>query len=204
MGKRDPRVNAYIARSAPFARPILRHIRKVVHAACPAVEETIKWSFPHFMHEGMLCSMAAFKNHCALGFWKQPLLAGHIKAAAKAGGSAMGQFGRLCAVADLPDANTLARLVREAAALKEQGAERSVRAKPKKHRRLTVPAYFVTALRRNKKAMATFEGFSYTNRKDYVEWVTEARQEKTRRRRLSTAIAGMTEGKPRNWKYIRS
>jgi len=203
MGKRDPRVDLYIGRSAGFARPILRHIRKTVHAACPGVEETLKWSFPHFMYKGMLCGMAAFKTHCALGFWKQPLMAGRIKAAAKAGGSAMGQFGRLAAVTDLPNARTLARLVREAARLNEQRVKRPARVAVKKNRRLKVPAYFVAALRRNRKATATFEGFSYTNKKDYVEWVTEARQAETRRRRLSTAIAWMAEGKPRNWKYIR-
>ena len=210
METRDPRVDNYIARSAPFARPILRRIRRVVHAACPGAAETIKWGVPFFEHKGTLCYMAAFKARCALGFWKQSLMIGSIRAAAQAGKranrsgrSAMGQFGRIAAVADLPGGKTLARLVREAAALNEQGIKRPARTRKAKDRALPVPSWFMTALRRNRKALATFEGFSWSNRKDYVEWVSEAKREETRKRRLSTAIVWLAAGKPHNWKYIR-
>jgi uncharacterized protein YdeI (YjbR/CyaY-like superfamily) len=203
MGRKDPRVDAYIARAAGFARPILSHLRKVVHAGCPEVEETLKWSAPHFMYKGMLCGMASFKAHCAFGFWKGKLLADTIKAAARAGGPAMGQFGRLTAVTDLPGERTLIRLVQEAAALNDQGVKAPARAKPKGGRTLKVPDDFMFALRRNTKALATFDGFSYSNKKDYVEWVTEAKQEMTRKTRLETAVAWMAEGKVRNWKYVK-
>jgi uncharacterized protein YdeI (YjbR/CyaY-like superfamily) len=204
VGAKDPRIDAYIDRSAGFARPILRHLRRVVHAACPGVEETMKWSFPHFMYRGMLCSMASFKAHCAFGFWKERLLADVIEAAAGAGAPAMGQFGRITSIEDLPDETILARLVEKAAALNESGVRTPARAKPKGDRRLEVPDYFLGALRRNRKAMTTFEGFSFSNRRDYVEWVTGAKRDGTRRRRLETAVAWLAEGKVRNWKYVKS
>ena len=98
MGKKDPRIDAYIAKAAPFARPILRHLRKAVHAGCPKVEETIKWRFPHFDYHGILCAMAAFKNHCTFGFWKRSLVFGKTRRDERA----MGQFGRITSIDDLP------------------------------------------------------------------------------------------------------
>ncbi len=203
VASRDPRVDAYIAGSAEFARPILKHIRRLVHAGCPEVEETLKWSFPHFMHKGMLCSMASFKAHCAFGFWKEKLLASRHEALGKAGKTAMGQFGRITAVSDLPDDAILIDLIREAAALNDLGVKVPRGGRSKGDRKLVVPDFFASALRKNGRARATFDGFNYTNKKGYVEWVTEARREETRKRRLETAIAWMAEGKPRNWKYIR-
>ena len=203
MGSKDPRVDAYIAKSAGFARPVLRHLRKVVHAGCPDVEETLKWSAPHFMYKGMLCGMASFKGHCAFGFWKERLLAERIKAATSAGKTAMGQFGRITSIADLPDEAALIRLVQAAASLNEQGVKSPPRARPKGTRVLQVPDDFMNALRRNRKALRTFDGFTYSNRKEYVEWVTEAKQQETRSRRLKTAIEWMAEGKARNWKYMK-
>jgi len=200
--KKDPHVDAYIARSAEFARPILNHLRKVVHAGCPEVEETLKWSSPAFMYKGILCGMAAFKKHCAFGFWKEALLRERLEGAAGSRGQAMGQFGRITAVSDLPDDGTLLALIREAVSLNDQGIKPPNRSRPKGPGRLKVPQYFLDALRRNRKALSTFENFSYTNKKDYVEWVTGAKREETRRRRLDTALAWMAEGKVRNWKYM--
>ena len=98
MPTKDPRIDDYVAKSADFAKPILNHLRKLIHAACPAVEETMKWSFPHFMYKGMLCSMAAFKNHCSFGFWKGALIFGGDDGYNKASEEAMGQFGRITAL----------------------------------------------------------------------------------------------------------
>ena len=206
MGKKDLRIDTYIGKSAEFAKPILRHIRKVVHAGCPDVEETLKWGFPHFMYKGILCSMAAFKAHCAFGFWKQALLREKHKSlakAAKVAEPAMGQFGRITGVADLPSEKTLLRLVADAAALNNEGVKSPARSRAKGKRALAIPAYFMSALRENKKALATFNGFSPSNKKEYVEWVTEAKTEETRERRLATAVEWMAEGKIRNWKYTR-
>lgn len=202
MGVKDPRVDAYIAKAAPFAKPILRHLRGLVHKGCPAVTETIKWGFPHFEHRGVLCSMASFKQHATFGFWKGKLLAGPGQRRLAASDEAMGQFGRITALSDLPSDRTLLALVRKAAALNEQGVKvakpRATRAKP-----LAVPAYFMAALRKSPKALATFKGFSPSHRNEYVEWVTEAKGEDTRQRRLATAVEWMAEGKGRNWKYER-
>jgi hypothetical protein len=117
MDSRDSRIDTYITRSQPFARPILKHLRGIVHAGCPGVEETMKWSFPHFLHHGMLCSMASFRHHCAFGFWKASLL----KGAGRKSAEAMGQYGRITSLDDLPARKTLVRLVQQAAALNEQG-----------------------------------------------------------------------------------
>ena len=197
MPKRDPRIDAYIASSADFAQPILNHLRRLVHAACPDVEETMKWNFPHFLHRGMLCSMAAFKAHCTFGFWKGKLLfAGRAPAE-----SAHGQFGRLLSLADLPSDNILLGYIRKAAELNEAGVKAPARPKPGAKRELVVPDYFLAALGKNKKAQATFENFSPSHRREYVEWITEAKQEETRARRMQTALGWLAKGKPRHWKY---
>ena len=201
MGTKDPRVDDYIERSAPFARPILKHLRRMVHQWCPEVQETIKWGFPHFEYQGVLCSMAAFKQHCAFGFWKGALLAGPGRSGLKPD-AAMGQFGRITAISDLPSEWALRGLLQRAVALNEQGVKRPVKPRSSGERTLDVPAYFMAALRKNARALATFKGFSYSNRKEYVEWVVEAKGEETRRRRLATAVEWMAEGKVRNWKYM--
>ncbi len=203
MGKRDPRVDAYIARSAEFARPILAHLRHLVHAGCPEVEETLKWGSPYFLYKGMLCGMAAFKGHCAFGFWKEALLRDRVKGMAAPGEPGMGQFGRITAVSDLPGETILRRLVKAAVDLNDRGIKSPARSRPKGDRRLEVPGPVMTALRKNRKALATFEALTYTNKKDYVDWITEAKGDKTRKRRLETAVAWMAEGKARNWKYLR-
>ncbi len=196
MGKKDPRVDAYIAKSAEFAKPILRHLRETVHKGCPGVEETMKWSFPHFLHEGMLCSMASFKSHCAFGFWKGKLIVPENP-------EAMGQFGRITALSDLPGDSVLVGYVREAVRLNETGGK--VQRKPREPKKtLPTPPDLKAALKKNAKARTTFEGFSPSRKREYVEWITGARAEKTRKKRLAIAVEWMAEGKPRNWKYMRS
>lgn len=198
MGSTDPRIDAYIQKSEPFAQPILTHLRKVVHSACPAITETMKWSFPHFDYKGMLCSMAAFKSHCAFGFWKASLLEGARMPAGDRG--AMGQFGRVTSIKELPDVRTLTRLIKAAAALNDAGVK--VKRVPAKKAPLKVPAYFMNALRKHKAALTTFQKFSASHKREYVEWVTDAKTDATREKRLATAIGWMAEGKARNWKYM--
>lgn len=199
MGKRDARVDAYIAKSADFARPILTHVRELVHAACPDVEEAMKWSFPHFLYKGMLCSMASFKEHCAFGFWKGSLVVEQADGEPERG---MGQFGRITKLADLPSKKVLTGYIKEAMRLNDAGVKAPARQKPKTPREVVVPDDLAVALRGNKAARATFEKFSPSHKREYVEWITEAKTEPTRLRRLETAIAWMAEGKPRNWKYM--
>lgn len=197
MAKKDPRVDAYIAKAQPFAKPILNRFRKAVHAGCPDVTETMKWSFPHFDYKGMLCSMAAFKAHCAFGFWRGSLLKSAPKGKTK---DAMGQFGRITSLDEMPDERRLVKMVKEAVALNDAGVK--VVREPKAPKTpLKAPAYMVAAIRKHKKAHAAYEAFSPSHQREYVEWITEAKSDETRDRRLETAVQWMAEGKRRNWKY---
>jgi len=200
MAAKDPRIDAYAAAAAPFARPILKHLRKIVHAGCSGVQETTKWSMPHFDYKGMFCGMAAFNQHCTFGFWKGSLL---FDTDTVADEKAMGQFGRITALSDLPPDKVLIDYVRKAAALNDAGVKSPPRAKPlQKKAPLKMPSDFVFALKKNAFASRTFEKFSASQRREYVEWVTEAKREATRAKRLATAIEWMAEGKPYHWRYL--
>jgi len=202
----DSRIDAYIERSADFAQPILRHIRQIVHTNCPDVIETIKWGFPHFDYRGIMCSMAAFKTHCAFNFWKGELLQFESKS-----GEAMGQFGRIVTLKDLPAKPELAKFIKAAMKLNEDGvpSPRIVKSRavavtsPRELAAIAPPDYLMALLKKNKKALATFEGFSNSNEKEYIVWITDAKTDITRNSRIAQAIEWMAEGKIRNWKYDR-
>lgn len=202
MSIKDKRIDAYISASADFAKPILRHLRKLVHQACPEVQETIKWSFPHFDYQGMMCSMASFKEHCTFGFWKAALMEDYDKKLSPVGNTAMGHFGRITNLKKLPSDKTLVKYIQEACRLNEDGVKIS-RPKPAFKKPLVVPAYFKKALAGNSKSKATFDAFPYSQKKEYVEWITEAKTEETREKRMATSIEWLAEGKIRNWKYTR-
>ncbi len=195
MAKKDPRVDAYIKRAALFARPILKHLRKVAHIGCPDVKETIKWQSPFFEHKGIICFMAAFKQHCVFGFWKGSLLFGDKNK------GAMGHFGRITSISDLPDQKILIGFVRKAAELNEAGVKKS-RQQPRGKQKVNVPSELKVGLQKNPKARKTFEDFSYSHKKEYVDWVAGAKRDETRKRRLQTAIQWLAQGKPQNWKYL--
>ena len=195
----DPRVDAYIDRSADFARPILLHIRKLVHKACPEVKETMKWSFPHFDYKDqMMCSMASFKQHCAFGFWKQSLFE---DAAFPAEKTAMGSFGRLTSVKDLPDDKTMKKLIGDAMKLNDAGVKVKRAFVSKDRKELIVPDVLLKALAKHERAAETFNNFPYSCRREYVDWITEAKTDATRDKRLAATIEWLAEGKRRNWKY---
>lgn len=197
MPTTDPRVDAYIEKSADFAQPILQHIRKIVHKACPDVVETVKWGMPHFDHKGPMCHMAAFKQHCAFGFWKQPLLEQDAFPAEK---TAMGGFGRLTSIDDLPKETVLVSLIRQAMELNEKGITLPKKA-AKKAAELSVPDALAAGLKKNKKAQTMFEGFPPGKRKEYIEWINDAKTDATREKRVASAVEWISEGKGRNWKY---
>lgn len=202
MEKYDPRIDVYIDQAADFAQPILKHIRALVHEACPEIIETMKWSFPHFDYKGTVCSMAAFKNHCAFGFWKSSLIPDphHLLSEDKA--QAMGQLGRITSIADLPDKNIFLTYIQNAVILNKEGIKVDKKpAAPKTA--LTIPDYFSKSLSEVPAAQQHFENFSYSQKKEYLEWITEAKSEDTRQKRLSTALEWISEGKSRNWKYQR-
>lgn len=197
MGTKSQRVDDYIANAPAFAKPILSEIRDRVHAACPEVEEAMKWRQPSFEYKGLMCGMAAFKDHCVFGYWKAPLVLG----VAADGANAMGYRDKIRSVAELPSKTAFKAHVRKAMALNEAGigVPRPVRT-PKAP--LTVPDDFSAVLKKNRKAQSAFEGFSPSHRREYVEWITEAKTEATRTRRMLQAAEWLADGKPRNWKYM--
>ena len=193
---RDPRIDAYIERAAPFAQPILQHVRVLVHEACPAVEETIKWGMPTFVHAGaILCGMAAFKQHASFGFWKHALVVGEGEPR-----DGMGSYGKLVSLDDLPPKRTLLAHLRKAVALNEAGVKSPARKSAPKPPPET-PAELAAALAQSPAAKAAFDAFPPGCRREYIEWITGAKRPETRARRVSEAVAWMAEGKRRNWKY---
>lgn len=197
MPTTDPRIDAYITNAAPFARPILAHLRVLVHGTCPEVEETIKWSMPFFQYRGLLCHMAAFKQHCAFGFWKGKQVIDEADEAA------MGQFGRIEKLADLPPKKVIVGYLKKAMALNETGVPAATRAKKAAKPEAAIPDDLAAALasKKHAKARKAFDAFSPSHRREYIEWITEAKREDTRAKRLATTLEWLAEGKSRNWKY---
>lgn len=198
----DLRIDAYIAKSAPFAQPILKHLRTLVHKGCPEATEAIKWSMPHFEFAGqILCGMGAFKAHCVFGFWHQ----GMEKVLGTNGGKAemaMGSMGRISSLADLPDDATMIAYVRQAAKLNASGAPARPPRERKPAKELRVPADLAAELKKHRTAGKAFANFSPSHRNEYIEWITEAKRPETREKRLATTLQWLAEGKPRNWKYM--
>jgi len=199
MARHDPRIDAYIARSAEFAQPIMEKLRGIVHEACPQVEETIKWGMPTFVYAGgILCGMAAFKQHASFGFWKHALVVG--EGVPRDG---MGSFGKMTRLADIPPKWPLPPFIRKAMKLNEHGVKAAGPRKQATPRPAAEPpADFLAALNKQRKALSAFEGFSPSQQREYVEWVTEAKREDTRQRRIAQSVEWLAEGKPRNWKYM--
>jgi uncharacterized protein YdeI (YjbR/CyaY-like superfamily) len=197
MARKDPRVDAYIAESGAFARPILTHLRALVHKTVPEVEEEIKWGKPHFAYKGMFCGVAAFKAHCAFIFWNEEAVFGETPTNSEA----RGQFGRLTSIDDLPSDRELVRHLKKAIAAKDAGATTLPRKRTAPRPALPVPPFLTAALKKNAKANAVFKAFNPSQQRDYVEWLTEAKTEATRDKRLAQALEWIAEGKTRHWKY---
>lgn len=195
----DPRVDAYIAKSATFARPILTRLRTAIHKACPEVVETIKWGVPAFEHHGPLCQFAAFKQHAVLGFTKASLIT--VPGGTSRRGEAMGNFGRLTSVRDLPAARGFARYIKAAMKLNEDGTKVPRVLKHPSLTTLRAPADLTAALRRNAKAAAFYKALPPGQRGEYIAWITGAKQDATRATRLKTSVEWLAQGKRRNWKY---
>jgi uncharacterized protein YdeI (YjbR/CyaY-like superfamily) len=213
MGSKDPRVDDYIARKAEFAQPILKHLRELVHKGCPEVTETIKWGMPAFEYKGPFCGMAAFKKHCVFGFWKSALLFDEkpdTKAAKNGRGHSTdtltwGARGRdpiracITSVKDLPSDAVIIKTIKQARKLNDDGIK--LPAKKTKRKPLPMPKEFAAALKKNKTANANFEAFSPSCKREYIEWIVEAKTDATRQKRLDTAVEWIADGKQRHWKY---
>jgi uncharacterized protein YdeI (YjbR/CyaY-like superfamily) len=202
----NPKVDAYLNKVQPFARPIMEHLRELVHRACPEAEETIKWSRPFFEYRGaILCNMSAFKEHCSFGFWGEEIAA-VLREAKVVGADGMGSLGRITSLKDLPSDRRMLGWIRQAAAFVDSGQYTSpiaARRKVVKPQKLSVeaPPEFAAALKKNKQASSFFAAFSPSCKRDYVEWIAEAKRPETRDKRIASAIEWIAEGKQRNWKY---
>jgi uncharacterized protein YdeI (YjbR/CyaY-like superfamily) len=193
MATKDARVDAYIAKANDFAKPILTRIRAAVHKGHPAVTETIKWGVPAYVDErGIVCMTAAFKHHCAWVFWT----------GRKPASTDLKPFRRITSAEELPDRRAMVAMVKEAASQRDGGPKTS--AAPRRTARpVRVPPYFMSALKKNRKALAAFEGFPPSHKREYVDWIDSAKTDETRQRRMATAIEWIASGKSRNWKYQR-
>lgn len=200
MGKKSLEVNAYIRNAAGFAKPILEHFRNLVHTACPTITETIKWGFPHFEYKGIVCSMAAFKNHCAIGFKKASLLKDPYQILQTSEKNAMGNFDKVTSIDSMPEDAILIAYIQEAVSLNENDIK-----PPVKHKTKTplpaIPETLKKALLENKKASSTFANFSDSHKREYILWLNEAKTTQTFEKRLASTLAWLEEGKDRNWKY---
>ena len=197
MGKRDKRVDAYIAKAPDFAKPILSYIREVAHEGCPECEEDLKWQNPAFTYKGLLAGMASFKEHCVFGFWKGELVTGEKT---PDGEQSMAMYRKVYSLDDLPPKKQLVAWFKKAKELNDTGTKAPRVVKPKKP--LEEPDYFLAAIKKNKKALATYEKFSPSHKREYIEWITDAKGDDTRARRIKQAVEWMAEGKARNWKYM--
>ena len=201
MAKKIKEIDAYISKSADFAKPILHHIRELVHNACPDVEEKMKWSFPHFDYKGeMMCSMAAFKQHAVMSFWKASIMKDKALLAMARSEEAMGHLGKMISLKDLPPDKKMTAYIKEAMKLNELGIKLPSKPKSTEKKEIELPDYFMKALK-SKKALQDFNNASYSFRKEYIEWITGAKTEDTRNKRMATAIEWIIEGKSRNWQY---
>ncbi|MBK8611614.1 MAG: YdeI/OmpD-associated family protein [Chitinophagaceae bacterium] len=202
MIKKHKDTDTYIAKSAGFAKPILNHIRALVHKACPDAEEKLKWGMPFFDYKGeMMCHMAAFKQHAVMSFWKAPLMKDPLLVENAKAETAMGHLGRITSLKDLPSDKKITGYIKEAMMLTDKGIKLPSKTKSPVNKELVVPEYFTKALSKNKKAKQVFENFAYSHKKEYLMWITDAKSDETRNKRMATALEWMAEGKGRNWKY---
>lgn len=197
----DKRIDNYIAKSADFAKPILNHLRKLIHTACPDVEEAIKWGFPHYDYKGIMCSTAAFKSHCAFNFWKASLMK-DAKLFTENNKSSMGHYGKISSLKDLPSDKIIIARIKEAMQLNDDGIKLPERNKAE-NKDVVVPDLFEKELKKNKQAATVFNNFSSSQKREYTDWISDAKTEETRNKRIATAVEWISEGKIRNWKYLK-
>jgi uncharacterized protein YdeI (YjbR/CyaY-like superfamily) len=198
--KKNTAIDAYIEKSAPFAKPVLIHLRKLVNDTCHDVEEKIKWGMPFFDYKGPLCNMAAFKQHCSFGFWKGALMKDPILHRTAESEVAMGHLGRLTSVKDLPSDKKMIAYIKEAMQLNEDGIK-TLKVKKVHTEAITIPSYFTEQLNKNTVAKKHFNNFTVAKQREYINWIEEAKTEPTRVKRMAQSIEWIAEGKSRNWKY---
>ena len=191
----------YISKMAPFAQDILTELRTIVHEFCPETIEAIKWGMPCYMYKGaILCNSAGFKEHCAFGFWLEKEMDDKHKLFSKEN-DGMGSLGKLRSVDDIPSRDILGQYILQAMALVDAGVKLKKAPTAEQKKNLEIPKVLVDALKKDALANKTFEGFSYSHKKEYVEWISGAKTEATVMKRLETTLSNLREGKSKEWKY---
>lgn len=200
MEKHSLKIDAYIEKSQDFAQPVLHYIRETVHEFCPDTEETVKWSFPHFMYKAkILFAMASFKQHCTFGFWLEKEMKTMQEITSDIEKNSMFSLGKITKIEDLPPKNQLKKAIKEAMELIDMGV--TLKKTPPAKTETEIPDYFQAVLNGNEKALEVFEKGSPSFRKEYINWITEAKTEATRNKRMEQSLEWIAEGKSRNWKY---
>jgi uncharacterized protein YdeI (YjbR/CyaY-like superfamily) len=201
MSAFHPEISEYIARSADFAQPILIELRAIVHSFCPEVKETMKWSFPNFEYKGsILCSMASFKQHCAFSFWLGSHLKDEYGILQERKTEGMGHLGKIRSLDDVPSPDKLGPLILQAMSLIDQGVKLQ-KTPPKTQKELLIPEILIKALEENPAAKTVFDNFSFSHKREYVDWLNDAKTAATLNKRLDTTISNLREGKSKEWKY---
>ncbi len=202
MRNKNNRIDEYIENAADFAKPVMHHLRELIHIACPDVIANIKWSTPSFEYKGLLCGFGAYKNYCMFGFWKSSLMADPNNLLKAHGGESMGNFGKITRLADLPDDAVIIAYIKEAMLLNDKRIQLPPKPKNVIKKELIIPEILTKALRQNKTAQLAFEKFSPSHKREYAEWISEAKTEATQQKRITQTIEWLQEGKSRNWKYM--
>ena len=203
MDNKNPHIDLYIEKAAPFAQTVLRHLRQLVHKTCPEVVENVKWGMPSFEYKGLWCGFASFKEHCTFGFWKAGIMKDSQVLLGKASKAAMGNLGRITSMKDLPSDKIIIGWLKESMKLNDEGIKVPKDVTKHEKKVIITPKWFIEAVKKNKKAWTTFDNASQSFKKEYVQWVTEAKTDETKDKRLKQSIEWMVEGKHRNWKYMK-
>jgi uncharacterized protein YdeI (YjbR/CyaY-like superfamily) len=198
----DPCIDNYIESAPDFAQPVMRHLRKLVHKICPQVCENMKWSTPSFEYKGLFCGFGAYKNYCMFGFWKASVMDDPYSLLTEHSDGIMGNFGKITSLEDLPEDSIIIFYLREGMRLNDEGIQLPAKPKSTVKKELVVPVELLNALNKNKVAQKIFNHFSYSNKKEYAEWIANAKTDSTRQKRIEQAIEWIAEGKIRNWKYL--
>lgn len=203
MTTTDPRIDAYIAKSAAFAQPVLTYLRQLIRETCPDVQETIKWGMPSFEYKGMMAGLASFKGHCAFYLWKGNIIPDPHGFLSTVGGTGMGNFGKITSLGDLPTREIIVYYLQEAMRLNEEGIQVPKDKTKAAKKASETPQELLEALKQSPAAQLTYDNFPPGQKREYDEWIADAKTDATRQKRLKDAIQWMSEGKIRNWKYVK-
>ncbi|MCB0792148.1 MAG: DUF1801 domain-containing protein [Flavobacteriales bacterium] len=194
------RINSHIAEQDEWKRRLMVRLRQLIHQVDPGIEETWRWNGPHFDRNGIMLGMSAHKTCVSIWFHKGALLKDPRRLFEPLEkDEAKGMRVYKLKESDAIDEKAFTELVKQAVKLNEDGVKLS-EAKPAR-KTLVVPPELESVLKKDQHAMTNWEGFSYSKKKDYIEWVTDAKREETRKRRIAQAFQLIRDGLALNERY---